>query len=273
MLCLASPNFLGAQSDTRTVTDHYLELTLNQQYDELLHVYSPEAIFVDYTGDVFQGPVSQGAVRGAEAIVNMQKGWGLDRARLERRLDFTVGEYSVYWGTYFAGYSNQPDDISIPFMTALRARDGQIVERTDFGEYIQSFRLGDAFDANTANTAEVAPLYLQAYLDEDFETQQELLAPDAKFQDPTSQVFGPPAGSLFEGADAIIERRRAVFQNVSDFDLEIQESFVANHHAVYMGTVRYTVASGRSFAQSAVFIIEVKDGKVTRHWDFVDYSQ
>ena len=56
-------------------------------------------------------------------------------------------------------------------------------------------------------------------------------------------------------------------------DLPVQfESFVANHHAVYMGTVRYTLNSGTAFAQPAVIVIEVRDGKVTRHWDFVDYT-
>lgn len=69
-----------------------------------------------------------------------------------------------------------------------------------------------------------------------------------------------------------MRRRVQVFQNIQAFNLIVEKSFVASHHAVYMGTTTYTLANGQRYAQPAVFIIEVRDGKVTRHWDFVDYT-
>ena len=157
-------------------------------------------------------------------------------------------------------------------MTVLRARDGRIIERTDFGEYIQSFQLGERFAPNTVSTAEIAARYLGAYLNEDIETTAELVSPDVVFQDPTSQVFGPPSGELYSGAEELLARRRRIYSSISDFTFDVEESFVANHHAVYMGSVRYTIASGATYEQPAAFVIEVRDGRVSRHWDFVDYT-
>ena len=69
-----------------------------------------------------------------------------------------------------------------------------------------------------------------------------------------------------------MDRREQIYANLVDFDLEVEQSFVANHHAVYMGTVRYSVNSGMAFEQPAVIVIEVREGLVTRQWDFVDYT-
>ena len=114
--------------------------------------------------------------------------------------------------------------------------------------------------------------YLQAYLDEDLDTQRRLMAADVTFQDPTSKVFGPPSGELYEGAIKLLERRAQIYASISNFDFEVEKRFIANHHAVYMGYALYQVASGARYKQPAVFVIEVRDGKVSRHWDYVDYT-
>ncbi len=248
---------LAAQetADTRTVTNTYVQLTFEQKYDDLLDVYAPDAVFFDPTGDVFQGRIAEGPVQGAEQIIALQKSWGITKSWFDIQTVFTVGEYSLYRGTLTVSFEGSDAEIPVPFMTVLRVQDGHIIERTDFGEYIESFGLGDEFDANTESTRETAGRYLQAYLDEDIETQKELLAEDVQFQDPTSKVFGPPSGELYEGADKLLARRKQIYANIQDFGLEVDdsfESFVANHHAVYMGTVRYTLNSGTAFAQPAV---------------------
>jgi hypothetical protein len=112
--------------------------------------------------------------------------------------------------------------------------EGRITERIDFGEYIESLGRGNEFDGTTASTREVADRALRAYLDGDLDTQAELFAPDIQFQDPTSRVYGPPSGQLYQGADELLRRRRQIYPGVSDFNR--------------------------------------RDGKVTRQWDFVDYT-
>ncbi|MFQ5529495.1 MAG: nuclear transport factor 2 family protein [Gemmatimonadota bacterium] len=258
--------------DTRTVTHTYVQLAFEQKYDDLLDVYAEDAVFFDPTGDVFQGRVAEGPVRGAEQIIALQKSWGITASWFDIQTMFTVGEYSLYRGILTVTFQGSDAETTFPFATVLRAQDGRVTERTDFGEYIQSFGLGDGFDANSESTREIADRYLHAYLHKDIDAQEELVATGVRYQDPTSKVFGPPSGELYEGAEALMDRRRQIYANLVDFELEIEQSFVANHHAVYMGTVRYSVNSGAAFAQPAVIVIEVRDGKVTRQWDFVDYT-
>jgi ketosteroid isomerase-like protein len=268
---LTAPLVAQDATDTRSVTDRYIELTFDRQYDELLDVYAPDAVFFDPTGDVFQGRVAEGPVEGAEAIVTLQKSWGIASADFDIRASFTVGEYSLYRGTLSIQFQGSVTS-DVPFMTVLRASDGHIIERTDFGEYIQSFELGERYTPNTVTTADIAARYLTAYLDVDLEAQAELMSEDVQFQDPTSQIFGPPSGELYSGAEDLLARRRQIFPSISDFTMVVEESFVANHHAVYMGRVRYTVGSGATYEQPAAIVIEVRGGLVTRHWDFVDYT-
>jgi len=258
-------------TDTRTITDRYVELTFQRRYDELRDLYAQDAVFFDPTGDVFAGRVADGPVHGGDEIIALQKSWGIAEAQFEIDAAFTVGEYSVYRGTLDVRFEESPASYSVPFLTVLRVRDGRVAQRTDFGEYVESFELGDGFDAATKSTRAVSDRYLAAYTGGDLATQAELLAPDVRFQDPTAQVYGPPSGHLFESAEELLSRRRQIYAAIGTFTFDAEGSFAANHHAVYWGTVRYT-ANGAGYVQPGVMIVEVHDGLVTRHWDFVDYS-
>lgn len=276
-LALVAPGAVGdarAQApgaDTRTVTDRYIELTFQRRYDDLRDLYADDAVFFDPTGDVFAGRVADGPVHGGEAIVALQKSWGIADARFDPDAVFTVGEYSVYRGTLDVRFEDSSASYAVPFLTVLRARDGRVVQRTDFGEYVESFGLGDGFDATTKSTRAVADRYLAAYTGGDLAAQTELVAADVRFQDPTARIFGPGSGRLFESADELLARRHQIYAAIGAFTFDVEDSFAANHHAVYWGTVRYA-AGGSRYAQPAVMIVEVHDGLVTRHWDFVDYS-
>jgi len=276
VVLLLAPTHLMAQNAatemTRTVSQQYLDLDTSLKFDALADVYAPDAQFLDPTGEVFPGIVSQGTIKGAKTIIELQKSWGLTGVDFDIDASFFVGEYALHRGTYNTQFSSSDTWTPIPFITIHRVQNERITERLDFGEYIESFGLGDQFNTTTETTRTVAQTYLRAYLDRDFDTQTELAAADIQFQDPTAQIFGPPMGELFQSAETLIDRRKQVFQNIQAFDLEVEKSFVANHHAVYMGTTTYTLASGQRYAQPAVFIIEVRDGKVTQHWDFVDYT-
>lgn len=272
-LALLLPVQVMAQASPDEVADRYISLTFDQRYDDLLDLYAEDAVFWDPTGDVFRGSGAAGVlVHGGGAIVETQKSWGIAESEFDLAQSFTVGEYSLYRGILRVRYTGSEDFSPIPLITVIRVEDGRVSERLDIGEYIESFGMGDGFAESTRETEEVAARYLEAYLGADFEAQQALLATDAKFQDPTAQVYGPNSGLLLSGADQIVERRRRTFQNVTNFGLEVSESFVANHHAVFIGTTTYTLANGTRFAQPAVFMVEVRDGRVSRHWDFVDYS-
>lgn len=51
--------------------------------------------------------------------------------------------------------------------------------------------------------------------------------------------------------------------NIRGLVVEASESFFTNHHAIYMGTVRY-LKDGSAYAPPGAIVIEVRDEKVTR---------
>lgn len=256
---------------TEEVSMKYLEMDAALDYEGLRSLMADDFSFRDPTGEVFRADGSAMSVIGAEAFLELQKSWSLTEVDFDPDVSFAVGEYALHRGTYRARFDGADSWTEIPFVTIHRVREGKMIERTDFGEYVQSFQLGSGFDENTSWTEVIADQYLAAYTSGDMETQQVLLAEGVVFQDPTAQVFGPPSGQLFEGKESLLGRRTQIYENVGAFRLDVASSFYANHHAVYIGHVEYT-AGGRSYRQPAVFVVEVRDQQVTRHWDFVDYS-
>ncbi len=270
---LSLPLLAGAQQQpTRAVADRYLTLTMNQEYDALLDAYRDDARFFDPTAEVFEGPIAEGPIEGARKIVELQQSWGLAASEFDVAAAFSVGRYALYRGTLRVRHDVADAWIAMPFVTVLRIDAGQVAERTDFGGYVEPFGMEDRFGSVTEETRRISAEYLKAYLGADLEAQRRLLAPDAVFQDPTAQVYGPGSGQRLVGAGDIMERRTQTFQNVAAFDLAVSDSFVSGHHAVYMGRTTYTLRNGTRFDQPAVMVIEVRGGQVTRHWDFVDYS-
>ena len=273
IVSLFAPSVSAAQpATTQEVSLQYLAFDAAIDHDGLSTVMSEDMVFSDPTGNVFSGPVAKGPIHGKSAILQLMKGWNLGAVRFEPDLSFYVGDYALHRGTYQVQYVGAAQWYSIPFVTIHRVQDGKVVERTDFGEYISSFQLGNRFDAATQSTQTISDQYLQAYLDNDLQTQDTLLHESVQFQDPTSKVFGPPSGQLFRTKTALIERRRAIFSQISNFDFLIVNRFTANNHSVFVGEVTYQTAQGVVYQQPAVFVIEVRDGLVTQHWDFVDYT-
>jgi len=270
LICLLFSGTAWAQS-TQEVSLRYLELDAALDYEALRGVMADDMTFQDPTGNVFDGQAAGILVEGADQIIQTQRSWGLVGVEFEPVHSFYVGQYAVHRGTYVAQFSAGAPGVRIPFITVHRVQNGKVSERRDFGEYIQSFGLGDGFDEATTWTEVIADQYLDAYTSADVSTQQVLMADEVIFQDVTAKVFGPPSGQLFEGKEALLARRTQIYEGVSDFSFDVENSFYANHHAVYVGRVNYTVSSG-SYRQPAIFVIEVKDQQVTRHWDFVDYT-
>ena len=229
-LCAATPAEQAAV--TRNASEHYLALDTAGRYDELLKVYTPDAVFSDPTGDVFQGPIGDGPITGSEAIVALQRSWNLAEQDFAVQGAFAVGDIAVHHGVITVSYQNAEGRYPIPFVTIHKVRDGKVYERLDFGEYIHSLGLGNRFDESTATTQTVAKDYLQAYLSADFDKQTKLSAENIIFQDPTARVFGTDAGQPIVGRDTLIQRRKHTFSKVTDFDLEVEQSFVANPERV-----------------------------------------
>jgi ketosteroid isomerase-like protein len=263
---------------TEAIASRYLELTFNQQYDALGEVYADDVFFVDPTGDFWGGTLAEG-VRGNEELIALQKSWGLTSADFQIQEKFAVGEYALFRGVLTWTTGNNPDGVTTDFMTVIRIVDGKVAERHDYGNYQKVFPGSPDTENNATTTEVVGTTYFQAYLDQERDRMQAMYGVPASFQDPTAAFFGPLSGERVEGAEAIIANMNRAFEPITDFEFDVEGSWVSNHHVVFLGRCRYTLAGKAlgttrpvTFEHSAVFVITVVDGRVVEHRDFVDYS-
>ncbi len=241
--------------------------------------FADGAVMRDVTADFFSMDDLVAGVRGRPAIVAMQKSWKLKKIDFDIAAEFVVGEFAAFSGAASITHA-EGESQAMNFLTVLRVEGDAVTERHDYWDYAGVFPTNKEQQANAATTREVADAYLQAYLEQRFDDARALMADGIDFQDPTAAYFGPRGGAAIVGAEALTERRREIFAGILSFDLDVESSFVTNHHAVYIGRTRFSIAGSGfqsdkesiGFDHAAAFVIGVADGKVTYHRDFVDYS-
>lgn len=271
-----------ATSVTREVSVQYLEMTFAQRYDELLDLYAPDVTFHDPTADIFgpDNPALSG-ITGSQQLVDLQKSWGIRSSDFQVDTHMFVGEYGVFEGTLavsFDGAGGDPVSFELPFMTAIGVANGSVATRTDYGDY-RTMVEADV-SAVTASTETVAEVYLSAYREQRHDDMAAMSSPDITFQDPTARVFNAQIGRPVHGLEAVQANFRQAFQPIERFDVAVERTIVANHHAIFVGRVQYSIP-GQVFSSStdliafdhpAIIVIEVEDGLVSAHRDYVDYS-
>jgi ketosteroid isomerase-like protein len=269
---------LAPNDSTETIASHYLELTFQQQYDALRDVYAADVFFVDPTGDYWGGTLADG-VRGREAVIELQKSWGLTSADFEIQEKFAVGEYALFRGVLTWTTGNNPEGVTTDFMTVIRIVHGKVAERHDYGNYQRVFPGSPETQHNATTTEAIGTTYFRAYLDQERDRMQTMYGVPVSFQDPTAAFFGAASGKRVDGGEAIIANMNRAFEPITAFEFYVEGSWVSNHHVVFLGRCRYTLAAAAlgtaqsvTFEHSAVFVITVVDGKVVAHRDFVDYS-
>ncbi len=266
-----------AADTTEDVTRRYLDLTFSQQYQALHELYHPMVLFSDPTGDVWGG---LGDIRGRDSVIATQQGWGLTASTYDIDESFTVGQFALYRGQLAWTIADSPE-VRTDFVTVLRVTEGLIAERYDYGNYVAAYPdLARRYRENNEATRLLANEYFKAYLEQRHDDMLALTDDSVTFQDPTAAFFGGPSGNLVRGKQAFGRLLQRAFAPISSMEFRPQRQFVSNHHAVFMGTISYRMA-GRSlglpveevpFEHSAVFVVEVEDGRVTSHRDYVDYS-
>jgi len=280
ILLLAAAGLGQSADSTETIAARYLGLTFAQQYDALTDIYAEDVFFVDPTGDVWQGSVARG-LRGADKLIALQKSWGLTSAEFAVDEQFAVGEYALFRGQLTWTTRNNPDGVTTDFMTVIRVVDGKVTERHDYGNYLRAFggSMSDAIHTNAKTSEDVGARYFQAYLDQRHDVMEQLYGLEVSFQDPTAAYFGGPSSALYQGRDSVVAMMDRVFQSISRFTFDVTAAWFSNHHAVFMGTTRFTLTAAAAgtpkdvtFEHSAVFVVTVVDGQVVAHRDYVDYS-
>lgn len=273
-LLLASSNNSLAEnkSATHDISEQYQTINLSLQHDNLSQVYAENIMFFDPTGDVFGPPFSLGPVAGRDTVIAMQKSWQIKEMDFEQQQYFTVGEYAVRNGNLAVKFGGSDQKIAFPFVTIHRVIDGKIAERHDFGAYVGKLAGGKVLQDKSVQTLSIAKTMLAAYLNEDIETQNNLLSSNTWFHDPTAEIYGGEFLQPIQGAKKLIDRRQTMYEKIDDFTFDVTREFASNNHAVFSGTLKYVYDDKYLYEQQAIIVFEVKDQLITRHWDFVDYS-
>ncbi|MBB3696555.1 ester cyclase [Flammeovirga yaeyamensis] len=126
------------------------------------------------------------------------------------------------------------------------------------------------------NNEEIAKRYYQALYALDFKTVREIASPDILFEDPTA----PPEYDVARknGIDATLD----VYQSSAALNakLKITDSFVSNGQVVLYVEISGTTAAENlgleggkiSYNFKGFSVIQVVDGSVIHHTDYLDYS-
>ena len=136
--------------------------------------------------------------------------------------------------------------------------------------------MGD--EPKEAQIQSVADAYLKAVEQMDWARMQALLADDAIFEDPTSEVFGEPW--RYVGPEAIVDFYRDAAVDTLATSYRIVRQFATGTHVVYeiegSGHVKASLIGHPDKelkdTVNLVTVITVQDGKVIRHRDYVDYA-
>jgi hypothetical protein len=275
------PSLSRAQSSTDVagVAERYMELTLAGDVDGAADLYAPDVLFIDPTTDVFNFDLAMG-LEGPEAVTAVQRSWGIDVMSLNVTRSFVSGRHALYYGPLTVQYQAGTTAGPMPFVTVLKVADGQVVERTDFGDYVgYTDRVGKGeAGATGAALVRTATEYMNAYGEMRFEDWRELYGPSPVFQDPTLEVFGEEADAPRIGADAIVSWFTDNVDGTLAFDVSIEDAFYTPSHAVFLSTVRSTVDGESVGGPEGPVQVEVpmvtaltfEAGKIVGHRDFWD---
>ena len=224
------------------VAEEYMALTMAGRLDETRPLYAEDVFFIDPTTDVFDAPLAMG-VQGADEIIALQRTWGIEHGQMDVVESFVSGEHAVFYGLHSARYSSGAEGGPMPFASILRIRDGRVLERIDYGDYVgytARLRRGQP-GAGARSLEQTARAYMSAYADGRFEDWAGLFGAGPVFQDPTRAVFGDESDAPRVGADGIIAWFTETFDPVLEFDIDIRDSFYTPSHAVFLSQVRWVV--------------------------------
>lgn len=134
---------------------------------------------------------------------------------------------------------------------------------------------GPAFGQVSTETRAVADAYFNAYIARDWERLAPHLADAGGFSDPTAAlVFGPVQ---FDGKAATLKNFREGYAAIQHMAFHPMRAFVSGEHAVYEGTLDWTLAlgSGRLAVTKGmpfITVLRVVRGQVLEHRDYADYT-
>jgi ketosteroid isomerase-like protein len=135
-----------------------------------------------------------------------------------------------------------------------------------------------ALTAQAVTTSEVADRYVDAYEAMDLDVLTAFYTDETILEDPTASAFGQEV--RLTGAAAIRPFLEQAFTGVTSLRLDVSRRFASGPYAIINGVGYYSVPGTTVGVQDETyevwadftFILEVREGKIVRHTDYVDYD-
>ncbi len=171
--------------------------------------------------------------------------------------------------------------------TIFEFKDGKIIKHFDFGDYTSWARQTSSvykdqhtFKTNEATNISIAKKYFEAYADSDINRMKEFYASDVEFKDLTAKdIFNSPGFEISgkEGVTnfwkGVLVDSNAKYSNVKVNGVFYSASYVMLNTTFSMILPESWVGGKKDVLVSFPIktILQIKDGKVHKHWDFADY--
>ncbi|MEQ8924682.1 MAG: nuclear transport factor 2 family protein [Fulvivirga sp.] len=173
-------------------------------------------------------------------------------------------------------------------ISAFKIADGKIQEQYDFGDYYSWDRQTRSVIDGVHNperkekgNLKIAEEYIQAYSNKDPEAMAALYAEDIEFKDLTAKDAFNSSSFELEGK----EKLKALWKGIlvdskpSYLNVEIDGAYFSGSYVMLNTTFSMVLPVSWTNGKDDVFvripiktILQIKDGKILRHWDFADYD-
>ena len=131
-----------------------------------------------------------------------------------------------------------------------------------------------AYQRFSTETAAVADPYFNAYIAMDWAKVEALAADNISVRDPTAARLFGAAGA--EGKATVMHNFRTTYAGLKGMRFETTRTIHSGDLAIYEGALEWTLdmRDGRDVTSVTpmVIVLEVSDGKVVSHRDYVDYA-
>lgn len=125
---------------------------------------------------------------------------------------------------------------------------------------------------------QIGEQYLATYGRGDADGLAAFLTPESVLEDPTGAAMGREI--RFIGVNRILPWLKQSFAAVTTLHLEITERFSTGPYAIYSGVLHYSVPGVMlgvqteevSMSPRFTVVLEIRNGKVMHHTDYVDYE-
>ncbi|MGH1541536.1 MAG: hypothetical protein ACRBHB_14005 [Arenicella sp.] len=122
----------------------------------------------------------------------------------------------------------------------------------------------------------VADEYMKVYANFDVNKLETFYSKNAKFKDPTSEMWGEYAWNI-DGKEHIIKRMKSFFSGFESSSAKyiIREKYASAGHHVYTGKVKFSFTKEgvlETTCMAITTIVSVKGDKVVEHRDYIDYD-